>query len=209
MSVAGAGSNRRPWGYESVLLIVHWFTSSDITLTFITTCRRYWTNWICTDWHALTVIFIESRDHSVTKFLGPSKRRCARFAFAQCPFRLGNAHLLESPCWDPSSRKEMNLGGRITIEPQICHDKPTIRGLRYTVAIILELLSSGMTVDEILADYENLEGEFILAALDYNGLPLIYHDFEGEECYWFTLARNPGSADGTALATFCAKWSFY
>jgi uncharacterized protein (DUF433 family) len=61
----------------------------------------------------------------------------------------------------------MNLSERITIDPQICHGKPTIRGLRYTVETILELLSSGMTVDEILADYEDLEKEDILAALDY------------------------------------------
>jgi uncharacterized protein (DUF433 family) len=61
----------------------------------------------------------------------------------------------------------MNLTERITIDPQICHGKPTIRGLRYTVETILELLSSGMSLDEILADYEDLEREDILAALDY------------------------------------------
>ena len=44
---------------------------------------------------------------------------------------------------------------------------PTIRGLRYTVETILELLSSGMDIDEILSDYEDLEREDILAALDY------------------------------------------
>ena len=63
--------------------------------------------------------------------------------------------------------RTMNLSERITIDPQICHGKPTIRGLRYTVETILELLSSGMTLDEILADYEDLEKEDILAALDY------------------------------------------
>jgi len=61
----------------------------------------------------------------------------------------------------------MNLSERITINPEICHGKPTIRGLRYTVETILELLSSGMTAEEILADYEDLEKEDILAALDY------------------------------------------
>ena len=61
----------------------------------------------------------------------------------------------------------MNLTERITINPEICHGKPTIRGLRYTVETILELLSSGMNIDEILADYEDLEREDILAALDY------------------------------------------
>ena len=61
----------------------------------------------------------------------------------------------------------MKVTERITLDPQICHGKPTIRGLRYTVESILELLSSGMTIEEILADYEDLEREDILAALDY------------------------------------------
>jgi uncharacterized protein (DUF433 family) len=61
----------------------------------------------------------------------------------------------------------MNLTERITIDLEICHGKPTIRGLRYAVEMILELLSSGMTADEILADYEDLEPEDILAALSF------------------------------------------
>ena len=61
----------------------------------------------------------------------------------------------------------MKLGDRITIDPAICHGKPTIRGLRIPVETILELLSSGMTNDEILADYEDLKREDILAVLDF------------------------------------------
>lgn len=61
----------------------------------------------------------------------------------------------------------MNLTDRITIDPDVCHGKPTIRGLRYPVETLLELLSSGMTIDQILADYEDLEREDILAALSY------------------------------------------
>ncbi len=61
----------------------------------------------------------------------------------------------------------MNLTERITIDPEICHGKPTIRGLRYPVEMILELLSSGMTTDEILNDYEDLEREDIFAALAF------------------------------------------
>jgi uncharacterized protein (DUF433 family) len=53
------------------------------------------------------------------------------------------------------------------MDPNICHGKPTIRGLRYPVEMILELLSSGMTTDEILADYEDLERQDILAVLAY------------------------------------------
>jgi uncharacterized protein (DUF433 family) len=59
------------------------------------------------------------------------------------------------------------LAERITVDPEICHGKPCIRGLRYPVEMILELLSAGMTTDEILADYEDLEREDILAALAY------------------------------------------
>lgn len=61
----------------------------------------------------------------------------------------------------------MNLSERITIIPDICHGKPTIRGLRYPVEMILELLSSEMTPEEILADYEDLEREDIFAALAF------------------------------------------
>jgi uncharacterized protein (DUF433 family) len=61
----------------------------------------------------------------------------------------------------------MDLRERITIDPEICHGKPTIRGLRYPVETILELFSSGMTLEEILNDYEDLEREDILAALAF------------------------------------------
>jgi uncharacterized protein (DUF433 family) len=56
---------------------------------------------------------------------------------------------------------------RITINPEICHGKPTIRGKRYTVDLILDLLSAGSTHTEILEDYPNLEEEDILACLAY------------------------------------------
>jgi len=54
---------------------------------------------------------------------------------------------------------------RITLHQDICHGKPCIRGLRYPVEFVLELLSSGMTVEEILADYDDLEAEDIQAVL--------------------------------------------
>jgi uncharacterized protein (DUF433 family) len=60
---------------------------------------------------------------------------------------------------------EDNLLRRITHDPDICHGKPCIRGLRYPVEFILELLSSGMTNEEILADYDDLELDDIFAAL--------------------------------------------
>jgi uncharacterized protein (DUF433 family) len=60
-----------------------------------------------------------------------------------------------------------NLISRITINPKICHGKPTVRNMRYPVEMILDLLSSGMTFQEIIEDYPALENEDILASLYY------------------------------------------
>jgi uncharacterized protein (DUF433 family) len=59
---------------------------------------------------------------------------------------------------------------RITSDPAICHGQPTIRGLRYPVETVLELLSSGMTIDEVLEDYPDLERDDVLAALEFGAL---------------------------------------
>jgi len=59
------------------------------------------------------------------------------------------------------------LLNRITINPKIAFGKPTIRGLRYSVEWLLETLSSGMTPEEILLDYEDLEAADIQAVLLY------------------------------------------
>ena len=56
---------------------------------------------------------------------------------------------------------------RITTNPAICHGKPTVRGLRYPVEVLLELLASGMTIEEILEDYPDLERDDLLAALEF------------------------------------------
>lgn len=60
---------------------------------------------------------------------------------------------------------EQQLLQRITINPNICHGKPTIRNKRYPVDNLLELMASGMTNEEILADYEDLEIEDLQACL--------------------------------------------
>lgn len=61
----------------------------------------------------------------------------------------------------------MNLLERITIDPNICHGKPSIRGMRWTVEMIIDLLGSGMTNDEIIEDHPELENEDILASLKF------------------------------------------
>ncbi len=59
------------------------------------------------------------------------------------------------------------LLNRITIDPAVCHGKPCVRGLRYPVETLLELLSSGMTFDQVLADYPDLERDDLLAVLAF------------------------------------------
>ena len=68
---------------------------------------------------------------------------------------------------DQSSKDLSALLERITTDPDICHGRPCIRGLGYPVDMILELPSAGMSNEELLADYEDLEPEDILAALAF------------------------------------------
>jgi uncharacterized protein (DUF433 family) len=60
-----------------------------------------------------------------------------------------------------------NYLSRITINPDIVHGKPAIRNMRYPVEMILDLLSSGMTTEEIIADYPAIEKEDIQACLQF------------------------------------------
>ena len=59
------------------------------------------------------------------------------------------------------------MNDRITMHPDICHGKPCVRGLRYPVENVLEWLAGGMSIEDILADYEDLERDDILAVLDF------------------------------------------
>ena len=61
----------------------------------------------------------------------------------------------------------MEVAPRITVEPGKLGGKPCIRGLHIRVTDVLELLASGMSRDEILADYPSLEPEDFDAALMY------------------------------------------
>lgn len=60
-----------------------------------------------------------------------------------------------------------NPPARITMDPAICHGQPVVRGLRYPVQMLLDLLGAGMSIEEILADYEDLQREDLLAVLAY------------------------------------------
>jgi uncharacterized protein (DUF433 family) len=59
------------------------------------------------------------------------------------------------------------LLSRITVDPEICHGKPCVRGLRYPVEFLLEMMSGDMTQQQILADYPDLEADDLKAACAY------------------------------------------
>ncbi len=60
---------------------------------------------------------------------------------------------------------EEELLKRITLNPKVCFGKPTIRNMRYAVEVLLDLMSAGMTFEEILEDYPDLEKEDLRACL--------------------------------------------
>lgn len=80
-----------------------------------------------------------------------------------------HARLPRSDCL-PGKLLGMSRLDRITSDPAVCHGKPVVRGLRYPAEMLLELLASGMSTDEILADYPELEIDDILAVLEYAAL---------------------------------------
>jgi len=61
----------------------------------------------------------------------------------------------------------MSAIDRITVNPDVCGGRPCIRGLRVRVKDVLDLLASGATREEILADYSYLEDEDITAVLTF------------------------------------------
>ena len=60
-----------------------------------------------------------------------------------------------------------DLFDRITLDPEKCFGKPCIPGLRMPVASVLAYLSSGMTIDQILQEWPELERDDIYQALGY------------------------------------------
>ena len=66
----------------------------------------------------------------------------------------------------------MSLVTRITIDPAVCHGKPCIRGMRWPVEVVIDLLGSGMSTEQIVEDHPELVREDILACLNYAKLYL-------------------------------------
>ena len=63
--------------------------------------------------------------------------------------------------------EQPSLLSRITMNPSICHGKPTVRNMRYPVTMILDLLSAGMSFEELMEDYPVLERADISACLAF------------------------------------------
>jgi uncharacterized protein (DUF433 family) len=68
---------------------------------------------------------------------------------------------------NPVEENKPDILKRITIDPPICHGKPTIRGLRYPVESMLEYIAGGDSFDDILAEFPDLEREDLLASLQF------------------------------------------
>ena len=67
---------------------------------------------------------------------------------------------------------------RITLDPDICHGKPCIRKMRWPVEVIIDLVGSGMSFDEIIEDHPELEKEDILASLNFVKLYISGHSIK-------------------------------
>lgn len=63
-----------------------------------------------------------------------------------------------------------DLLGRIAVDPQVCFGKPTVRGTRIWVGLVLGMLADGMTVEEVLAEYPYLSDADIRACLAYGAM---------------------------------------
>ena len=121
------------------------------------------------------IVFIEASRHRqlIKDFLDD---RFAGF-FLGLGF-VGGAGLLGG-CWQNTRLRQRMAGAilhgmsneqllaRITTDPNICHGKPCVRGLRYPVELLLELLSGGMTAEQVLADYPDLEPDDLRAVYAY------------------------------------------
>ena len=63
--------------------------------------------------------------------------------------------------------EELNLLDRITIDSEICHGKPCIRGMRWPVEAILDMLASGMSSEQIISEHPELEQRDFLAIFQF------------------------------------------
>ena len=60
------------------------------------------------------------------------------------------------------------MEGRIAINPDVCNGRPVVRGTRITVQTVLELLSAGDSIDDVLEEYPSLAREDVMACIQYS-----------------------------------------
>jgi uncharacterized protein (DUF433 family) len=65
-----------------------------------------------------------------------------------------------------------HLLDRITVDSNVCHGKACIRHMRWPVEVVIDLIASGMSFDEIITDHPELEKDDILASLAYAKISL-------------------------------------
>jgi uncharacterized protein (DUF433 family) len=70
----------------------------------------------------------------------------------------------------------MSLLSRITVDPLICHGKPCVRGMRWPVEVVIDMLEAGMGTEEIVEDHPELEKEDIFACLQHAKLSFSGHN---------------------------------
>lgn len=80
----------------------------------------------------------------------------------------------------------MNYATRISCDPAVLAGKPAIKGTRVPVDLVLKMLSAGMTYEQILTEYLDLEREDILAAISYARSTV-----NMEEIHHFELVHKP------------------
>ncbi|KPQ13180.1 MAG: hypothetical protein HLUCCX10_13770 [Algoriphagus marincola HL-49] len=71
-----------------------------------------------------------------------------------------------------------NLLERITLNPEVVHGKPAIRGTRILVSSILEYLAGGDSIEDILEEFKELTKEDILACLAYASKAINHQEFK-------------------------------
>ena len=59
------------------------------------------------------------------------------------------------------------LLSRITIDPNICHGKPVVRGLRYPVESLLEYLAGGDSIEDLVEEFPDLQRDDVLACIEF------------------------------------------
>jgi uncharacterized protein (DUF433 family) len=74
---------------------------------------------------------------------------------------------IDNPLERAASSGMASLLNRITIDPDVCHGKPVIRGLRYPVESVLEYLAAGDSIEDVLVDFPDLQREDLLACFEF------------------------------------------